>query len=163
MMAISLCKSTSGIAFPASWYYAGPRGKSRAARQCRRCGNRRAAMQLKRARPSLSSPPRRIRSPFRSPPPRASSTVRRAGRRLFPLSTEQQPAIRRATPFCSLALSGLRERATETAASLLENRARRIFESARPPNLEPTKSETTSEAPPFEASRQKRQSVRLWR
>lgn len=40
-----------------------------------------------------------------SPSARSPSLVRRANRRLFPLSTEQQPAIRRATPFCSLETS----------------------------------------------------------
>lgn len=82
------------------------------------------AVQLKRAPPVAFHVAVGYVHPFarllsrRSPPHRRRSTVRRAGRRLFPLSTEQQPAIRRATPFCSLVLSRLREGATGTAASL---------------------------------------------
>ncbi|KAL0129113.1 hypothetical protein PUN28_004068 [Cardiocondyla obscurior] len=71
------------------------------ARQCSRCSQGEPARRFPRRR--------RIHSPFRSPllaalsPSFASSLVHRAGRRLFSLLTEQQPAIRRATPFCSLA------------------------------------------------------------
>lgn len=117
---ILLCKSIRDCVSRFLVLRGRPRGKSEAREthdNARRwCGNRRPPMQLKRACPSLSTPPRRIRSPFRSHLlSHRSPLVRRAGRRLFPLSTEQQPAIRRATPFCSLTLSRLHERATGAA------------------------------------------------
>lgn len=101
-----------------------PRGKSetreRRQRQCRRrrCGNR--WPQCSRGEPARRFP-RCRRDTFTLSLSLSHSalrlSVRRAGRRLFPLSTEQQPAIRRATPFCSLALSRHHERATGAVAS----------------------------------------------